>query len=116
MARFYKAFILFFVLPYILYPQSQDIKFEHLSVAQGLSLSWAVCILQDSRGFMWFGTDEGLNKYDGYKFTIFRHDPDNPNSLSHNAARSLFEDKSGNLWIGTTGGGIDKFDLETEQI
>src|SRR5512136_3114997 len=53
-----------------------NIKFKHLSVEAGLSHSTVNCILQDSKGFMWFGTDDGLSKYDGYNFTIYKHNPD----------------------------------------
>jgi signal transduction histidine kinase/ligand-binding sensor domain-containing protein len=59
---------------------------------------------------MWFGTENGLNKYDGYSFTTYKHDPDNPRSLSHNQVSSLFEDSSGALWVGTYGGGLNRFD------
>jgi len=61
--------------------QQEDIKFEHISIEEGLSQNGANCILQDSKGFLWFGTGDGLNKYDGYKFYIYRHDPDKPSSI-----------------------------------
>ena len=77
--------------------KGQDQKFEHISVEHGLSHSTVNCILQDSKGFMWFGTDDGLNRYDGYSFTVYRHNPDDPQSLSHNQVWSLFEDASGVL-------------------
>ncbi|MDY7077527.1 MAG: two-component regulator propeller domain-containing protein [Chloroflexota bacterium] len=98
------------------YDQSDDIKFERISVEQGLSQSTVNCIIQDSQGFLWFGTRDGLNKYDGYGFTVYRHNPDNPDSLSHNVIRSIHEDQSGILWIGTDGGGLDKFDRKTERF
>ena len=66
----------------ILLPPLYAQNFEHIPVEQGFAQRSVVCIFQDSRGFMWFGTEDGLNKYDGYKFTIYRHDSDNPNSLS----------------------------------
>ena len=90
-----------------------DIKFKNLSVEAGLSHSTVNCILQDSKGFMWFGTDDGLNKYDGYNFTFYKHNPDDPFSLSHNRVWSLFEDSAGTLWIGTFGGGLNRFDRDT---
>lgn len=71
--------------------------------------------MQDSKGFMWFGTTDGLNKYDGYTFTVYEHDPANPNSLSNNAVYAIAEDRSGTLWIGTWGGGLNRFDRETER-
>jgi signal transduction histidine kinase/ligand-binding sensor domain-containing protein/DNA-binding response OmpR family regulator/photosystem II stability/assembly factor-like uncharacterized protein len=111
-----KLLLYFLTFPFILLAQTQDIKFEHISVEQGLSHSTVQCILQDSRGYMWFGTEEGLNKYDGYKFTIYKHNPDDPYSLSHNNIRSLYEDKSGVLWIGTDDEGLNQFDREKEQF
>lgn len=96
--------------------QQHDIRFERLSIEDGLSQSSVYCILQDSRGFMWFGTDDGLNRYDGYHFTIYRHDPEDPHSISHNVVRALYEDRTGTLWIGTEGGGLNRFDRNTEQF
>jgi signal transduction histidine kinase/ligand-binding sensor domain-containing protein len=90
--------------------KGQNLNFERISVEHGLSHSTVNCILQDSKGFMWFGTDDGLTRYDGYSFTVYRHDPDDPRSLSHNQVWSLFEDASGVLWVGTYGGGLNRFD------
>jgi signal transduction histidine kinase/ligand-binding sensor domain-containing protein len=94
----------------------QNLRFERISIEQGLSHSTVNCILQDSKGFMWFGTSDGLNKYDGYSFTVYRHDPNDPHSLSHNLVSSLFEDSTGMLWVGTYGGGLNRFDRGTEQF
>jgi signal transduction histidine kinase/ligand-binding sensor domain-containing protein len=90
-----------------------NIKFKHLSVEAGLTHSTVNCILQDRKGFLWFGTDDGLNKYDGYSFTAYKHNPDDPLSISHNQIWSLFEDSSGTLWIGTYGGGLNRFNRDT---
>ncbi len=65
---------------------------------------------------MWFGTNDGLNKYNGYSFPVYKHNPDDPFSLSHNHIWSLFEDSSGMLWIGTYGGGLNRFDRDTGQF
>ncbi len=65
---------------------------------------------------MWFGTEDGLNRFDGYTFTVFRHDPQDTNSLSSNYVRCLLEDQTGALWIGTWGGGLDRLDPETGQF
>jgi PAS domain S-box-containing protein len=92
--------------------QKQNIRFEHLGTDQGLSQSNVICILQDSRGFMWFGTRDGLNKYDGYKFTIYKNDPHNPHSISNNFIKSILESKDGTIWIGTIGGGLSRFDRQ----
>ena len=65
---------------------------------------------------MWFGAQDGLNKYDGYTFTYYRHIPGDPSSLSHNDVRVMIEDDQGTLWIGTDGGGLNAFDRDTEQF
>ena len=66
--------------------------------------------MQDSRGYMWFGTQDGLNKYDGYEVRVFRTDPSNPSSLSNDFIKAITEDKYGNIWIATWGNGINRFD------
>ncbi|MDQ6901921.1 MAG: response regulator [Bacteroidota bacterium] len=99
-------------LPFYLRAQNGHFKFEHLQTDAGLSQSNVLAILQDSRGFMWFGTRNGLNKYDGYKFTIYRNDPKNINSISNNYVPDIVETANGNLWIATWGGGLDYFDRD----
>jgi len=96
--------------------QERDIKFRHLTIEEGLSQSSIFSILQDSKGFMWFGTEDGLNKYDGYNFKVYKNNPENLNSLSYNYVKAIHEDQSGVLWIGTYGGGFNKFDREMEQF
>lgn len=96
-----------------IFSESRNIKFESISNEEGLSQSIVYCTLQDSRGFLWFGTEDGLNRYDGYQFLIFRHDQKNPDSISHNDIRVILEDRSGFLWIGTFHGGLTKYDPET---
>ncbi len=85
-----------------------------LTIDQGLSQNYVYDILQDSKGFLWFGTKEGLNRYDGYSFVVYRNDPLDPHSLSNNTVTSLYEDSAGVLWIGTIAGGLNKFDRKTE--
>ncbi len=96
--------------------QDNDVRFERISLEQGLSQSVVLCILQDSQGFMWFGTQDGLNRYDGYDFVVYKHDPEDPHSLSDGFVRAIYEDRSGALWIGTNTGGLDRLDRETEQF
>ena len=86
----------------------QHLRFERISLEQGLSQSTVFCMLQDSQGFLWFGTEDGLNKYDGYTFTVYKHDPEDPNSLGGNWIQAMLEDDSGMLWIGTSDGGLDR--------
>jgi ligand-binding sensor domain-containing protein/serine phosphatase RsbU (regulator of sigma subunit) len=100
----------------ILFSSNRDIRFRNISLEEGLSQSVVSCILQDSKGFMWFGTQDGLNKYDGYSFKVYRPDPENPKSISNNNIITLHEDHLGAIWIGTNGGGLNKFDRETEQF
>lgn len=78
--------------------------FRHIGRSEGLSQSNVTCILQDHKGFMWFGTRDGLNHYDGHTITVYRHDPADPRSLSHNYIRALYEDNQHRLWIGTDEG------------
>jgi len=80
-------FLLWWPLAVVAYPPA--FKFEHLSLEDGLSQSTVYAILQDNKGFMWFGTQDGLNRYDGYQFTIYRHNPTDSNSLSHNEIFTL---------------------------
>ena len=82
---------------------------------EGLSQSFITSIIQDSRGFMWFGSFDGLNKYDGYKITKYKFDGRNKNSLSNNDIREIFEDSKGNLWI-ATGHGLNRFDRDKENF
>lgn len=95
---------------------ASGIKFERMSVDEGLSHSSVFSILQDSKGFMWFGTQNGLNKYDGYDFTVFKNDPGDDNSISHNTVFTLFEDSKGNIWIGTLGGGLNLYDHKSQNF
>jgi diguanylate cyclase (GGDEF)-like protein len=90
--------------------------FEHLSIGQGLSQSTVNCMLQDQRGFLWFGTEDGLDRYDGTCFKIFRHDSSSAGSLSGNWISCILEDHGGNLWIGTMDGGLNRIDHETNGI
>jgi PAS domain S-box-containing protein len=92
------------------------VQFEHLSIEDGMSQNAGLSIFQDSRGYLWIGTQDGLNRYDGYTFKVFKHDLDDPNSISHNSILSIAEDKGGSLWIGTWGGGLNRYDPSTEKF
>lgn len=97
------------------YSQLVQTEFEHLNSEQGLSPSSAIHnIYQDQQGFMWFCTEDGLNRYDGYNFKIYKHDPLDSNSLGGNFATSILQDKNGIMWITLWGAGLDKFDPITE--
>jgi ligand-binding sensor domain-containing protein len=88
--------------------------FRQLKVEDGLSQSTILTILQDKKGYMWFGTGNGLNKYNGYSFVIYSNIINEPSSISSNAITSLFEDSRGTLWIGTVDGVLNRFNRETE--
>jgi PAS domain S-box-containing protein len=90
------------------------IRFEHLTIEDGLSQNAGLAIFQDSKGYLWIGTQDGLNRYDGYTFKIYKHDSDDPASISHNSILAIEEDKDGYLWIGTWGGGLNRFDPAAE--
>lgn len=90
--------------------QDLNIKFEHISIEQGLTQSNVQCIFQDREGFMWFGTYDGLNKYDGYKIIPYRNNSDDTTSIADNYINTIYEDKSGTLWFGTRGGGLCMYD------
>ena len=97
------------LFPYrYLQSQSQELTFEHLSVDEGMP-TVINCILQDRTGYLWFATNSGLYKYDGYNFTSYRHDLDDTTSIMDNTLTTLYEDNAGALWIGTWIG-LEKFD------
>ncbi|MCJ8165731.1 response regulator [Pontibacter sp. E15-1] len=98
----YCAFLIFFCCYCATFAQSY--KFENYSTPEGLSSSTCVEIFQDSKGFMWFGTIDGLNRYDGYDFKVFRPIINDTTSLSNNRVYALEEDRYGNLWVGTKNG------------
>jgi serine phosphatase RsbU (regulator of sigma subunit)/ligand-binding sensor domain-containing protein len=92
------------------------IEFDRLSLDEGLSQSIVEQIVQDRQGFMWFVTEDGLNRFDGYTFTVYRNVAGDPSSLSHNELKSIFEDSSGILWVGAFEGGLNRFDPNTEKV
>ncbi|MEJ2634104.1 MAG: two-component regulator propeller domain-containing protein [Calditrichia bacterium] len=111
------AAFLLVLFPIFVYSQShQQISFEHISLNEGLSQSSVLSVIQDSHGFMWFATQEGLNKFDGYTFTIYKHQLNDPYSLSDDWINVIFEDREGNLWVGTAGGGLNKYEWEKDRF
>ena len=94
---------------------ARDLKFTHLTTNDGLSQGYVTAILQDRRGFMWFATRDGLNRYDGNAFVVYKNNPNDPGSLSSNFIQDLIEDDHGYLWIATNTG-VNKFDPATERF
>lgn len=99
--------------PYCLFSQSP--QFQHITSDDGISQSEIYTFLEDSQGFMWFGTVDGLNRYDGYDVHVFHTDKDSPNSISNNTIRCLAEDEFGRIWIGTDDG-LCVYDARLETI
>ncbi|MEW5799902.1 MAG: two-component regulator propeller domain-containing protein [Bacteroidota bacterium] len=90
--------------------QGSPVLFEHISLDDGLSQSTVTSIVQDSKGFMWYGTEDGLNKYDGYTFTVYRHSANDTLSLAHSYISTLYYSKRTNvLWVGTQNGVLHSF-------
>ena len=94
----------------------QSIRFKHLTSENGLSQNSVTCIFQDSRGFMWFGTQDGLNRFDGYNFKVFKNDPSDPKSLAGNFIASIHQEKSGNLFFETIEGIVQKYNPSSESF
>ncbi|MDB5152418.1 MAG: response regulator [Mucilaginibacter sp.] len=99
-------------LPLFSSAQKLSLNFEHFGTKDGLSQINVNCIIQDSRGFIWIGSRNGLNMYDGYKFTTYRYAPKDENSLSNNLITDLIEDAGGNIWIATANG-LNRYERKT---
>ena len=95
------------------YAQTMTLGLTSLNTADQLSQNTIQCIYQDHFGFMWFGTQEGLNKYDGYRIEVFKYHSDDKNSISANHITAISEDKQGNLWVGTRTGGLNMLNRTT---
>jgi len=111
---FLLIFIQTFLISGICGQTAKDLRFENISVNDGLSQSTGRVVIQDSKGFIWIGTQDGLNKYDGHSFTVYNSDPLDSNSMSDNFIQDITEDREGILWIGYNSGGMDRFDPDNE--
>ncbi|MDR2037216.1 MAG: response regulator [Bacteroidales bacterium] len=105
------VFFIILLCPYFVFSQRDKVQFEHLSVKDGLSQLSVVSLFQDSQGFMWFGTRNGLNKYDGYNFHIFR-ESDQDNYISNGHIECMAEDQKKRLWVGTRRG-LNRYDTDS---
>ncbi|MEO5891725.1 MAG: two-component regulator propeller domain-containing protein [Ferruginibacter sp.] len=116
----FKRFIL--VVSYILTAvtiaagQQKQINFTSLTTEDGLSSNTVSAIIKDSYGLVWFATEDGLDKFDGSHFTVYRHKPGDTTSLFSNEILALHEDKKGNLWIGTSGGSLSLYDRKKDRF
>lgn len=105
---------LFLIPTVFLFPADDKIKFNHLTREDGLSSSIVYSIIEDELGFLWFGTPDGLNKFDGQNFTVYKSNLNDAGAIPNSSAGNLFIDREGILWIGTWGGGLIRLDTETE--
>lgn len=116
----YMNHILFFFVLFLTFffasGQENEIRFEHLNKTSGLSQSTVYSITQDKYGFIWIGTADGLNRYDGYTLKKYFHDSEKPNSLSNSRIYNLYVDRDGELWIATLGGGLNKYRAKTDDF
>ncbi len=97
-------------------PPEYQLRFAHLSIEDGLSHGMVLRIVQDDLGFMWFGTADGLNRYDGHTFKVYKSNPDDPGSLRSDSIWALYVDRAGTLWVGTEGGGLSYLDRDTDSF
>ncbi len=104
------------LLPVVSAIAQNESRFDHLTIQDGLSQNQVLSIAQDQQGFLWFGTGDGLNRYDGYTFTIFKKHTGDSTSITSNFVRSLHIDKNGCLWVGTIGGGLNRFDPASQSF
>lgn len=123
--KIFRCFLCFLLLFYSSFSGAQnsseqlflnnEIKIEHLGLEQGLN-NYLNNMMQDKKGYMWFTTADGLYKYDGYNLTRFQRNPRDTNSLADNSVSSIYEDRTGILWIGFgAGGGVNSFNPQTNQ-
>jgi len=97
-----------------LYGDDLHLWFKNISIKEGLSQNSGNCVLQDKYGFMWFGTEDGLNRYDGHDFVVYKNDPKDPHSIADSYILSIYEDSRGRLWVGTYNGGLNRYDREND--
>lgn len=96
--------------------ETQTMRFDRITVADGLAQSAVYAIEQDQSGFLWFATENGIDRYDGFTFKHYRHERGNPNALASDFVRDMDIAEDGSLWIATDGGGISRWDPATDQI
>lgn len=99
-----------------LYAQNTNFRFKHFNVEDGLSNPNAICFLEDSKGFLWIGTKDGLNRFDGYEFKHYKYNFASNNTVSDNFIYCLEEDKKGNIWVGTSQSGLSKYSYLTDDF
>ena len=112
----YRILVAFlFFLPAIVISQYTNLHFEHITVENGLSNNFCYCTFQDKEGYIWFGTENGLNRWDGNNFKIFKNNPNDSTTISNNRIFGITEDKDGVLWI-STAFGLNKYIKDTDSF
>ncbi|MEJ0035373.1 MAG: two-component regulator propeller domain-containing protein [Gammaproteobacteria bacterium] len=97
-------------------PETRPMYFEHLTIRDGLSQSTVMSFLQDSQGYLWIGTESGLNRYDGYSIREYRRERGDEHGLANDYVWSIVEDGNGDLWLATWGGGVARWDRKTDRF
>lgn len=112
-----RGFFIFLIASVVSFEQlPQSIHFNHLTTENGLSSNYVSDIYQDKTGFLWFATDDGLNRFDGYDFKVYRNNPSDENSISDNNVSVFSEDSNGNMWIGTNNGFVNRYDPVSDKF
>ena len=118
-ARYYMVILVFYLTLNLVHDYgayAQDIKFNHITPDQGVGFGNLWAILEDQEGFMWFGTEDGLIKYDGYNLTNYKYDKSDSTTISANFVVTLLEDRFGQLWVGTFGGGLNRYERNKDSF
>ncbi len=108
--------IIYIIIFDLCFAQTSNLKSGHIGLEQGLSQSTAYSIVQDAQGFMWFATQDGLDRYDGYSITVYKNKSNEENSIIDNTVSCLLRDPPGNLWVGTFKGGLDRYDIKENKF
>jgi ligand-binding sensor domain-containing protein/signal transduction histidine kinase len=116
MKTYYRIILFILVTLCKLLSQPLSISTESLTSKDGLSQNSVVKIFQDSRQFLWFGTFDGINRYDGYSFRVYKTDLDDPSTISGQHFQAMCEDRNGNIWFGSLGGGLNKYNRNTDSF
>lgn len=115
--KIYYLYCMMLIMHFSVYGAQVNLySFDRITIEDGLSQGTITSIVQDDRGFMWFGTYDGLNRYDGVKFKVYKSDVEDSLSLSHNSITSICEDSHNNLWIGTMAGGLNLYNWEKDNF
>ena len=108
--------LLFLIFSTTVFAQKRELQFSHLTSQDGLGSNTVFAILQDSKGFLWIGTWDGLCRYDGYNFKVYTTNENDSTTISDNKIRTMCESENGDLWIGTWYNGLNKYDAKTEKF